>query len=106
VATVSPMHKVSRFLDRGIKAVVTLTPVALLNLVECFLNFLYLYKTHFAPSTVAPLIGLVGAVMTLSKTALYWAQEYFCSYCAVGDNKLFELVVLWIIPNAYHNISL
>ena len=99
-ATGSPMHKVWGFLEE--RTVLTLTTVALLNLVESFLNFLYIYKTHFAPTPVAPLIGLVGATMTLSKTALYCAQEYFCNYCSVGHNTLFDLIVLWIIPNGYH----
>lgn len=69
------------------------------------MNFLYLYKTHLAPSPSAPLIGLVSAAVTLAKTVLYWAQEYFCSYCAIGHNKPFELIVLWIIPNGYYNLS-
>ena len=77
-----------------------------MNLIENFMNFLYLYKIHVAPSPLAPLIGLVGATMTLSKTILYWAQEYFCNYCAVGHNKPFNLIVLWMIPNGYYNLSL
>ena len=100
-ATGSPMHKVWGFLEE--RTVLTLTIVALLNLVESFLNFLYLYKTHFAPTPMAPLIGLVSATMTLSKTTLYWAQEYFCNYCAVGHNTLFDLILLWIIPNGYYD---
>lgn len=95
------MHKVWGFLEE--RTVLTLTIAALLNLVESFLNFLYLYKTHLAPSPMAPLIGLVSATMTLSKTILYWAQEYFCNYCAVGHNTLSDLIVLWIIPNGYYN---
>ncbi|CAK5274140.1 unnamed protein product [Mycena citricolor] len=31
-----------------------------------------------------PMIGFAAATMTLSKTVLYWAQEYYCNYCAVG----------------------
>lgn len=87
------------------KADLTLAPVAFLNLIENVINFVYLYKTHFAPSPVAPLIGLVGATMTASKTILYWAQEYFCGYCAIGHNKLLDLILLWIIPNGYSNLS-
>ena len=37
----------------------------------------------------------------LYQTVLYWAQEYYCNYCAVGHNKLFDLILLWIIPNGY-----
>ena len=69
------------------------------------MNLLYLFKTHFAPSPIAPLIGVVGATMTLSKTILYGAQEYFCNYCAVGHNNLFDVIFLWVIPNGYSNIS-
>lgn len=37
--------------------------------------------------------------MTLSKTVLYWLQEYFSSYANIGQNSLSRLVFLWIIPN-------
>ena len=104
-ATASPVHKVGDYFDAGAEAVLTLTPVAFLNLIENFLNFLFIYKTHFAPSPTAPLIGLIAATMTLSKTVLYWAQEYFCNYCAVGHNNLFDLIVLWMIPNGYPSTS-
>lgn len=105
-ATASPAHKARGFdLPRGAEAVLILTPIAFLNLIESFLNFLYLYKAHVAPSPIAPLIGLVSATMTLAKTTLYWAQEYFCNYCAIGHNNLFDLIALWIIPNGYYNIS-
>jgi hypothetical protein len=106
VATVSPVHKVRGFLRSSeTMAVLTVIFIAFMNLIENFINFLYLYKTHVAPSPVAPLIGLFGATMTLWKTVLYWAQEYYCNYCAVGHNDLFNLIVLWMIPNGYNNIS-
>ncbi|KAG5653809.1 hypothetical protein H0H81_010277 [Sphagnurus paluster] len=37
--------------------------------------------------------------MTLSKTLLYWFQEYYCGYCAVGHNSVKDLILYWIIPN-------
>lgn len=59
----------------------------------------YVYLTHVAPSPYAPVVGLSSAVMTLSKTVLYWLVEYYCNYCAVGHNNVFDLVLMWIIPN-------
>ena len=47
------------------------------------------------------MIGFGAALTTLSKTVLYWAQEYYCGYCAVGHNNLWDLIFLWIIPNGY-----
>jgi len=47
------------------------------------------------------MIGFGAALMTLSKTILYWAQEYYCGFCEIGHNKLWDLVLLWIIPNGY-----
>ena len=51
---------------------------AFLNIVETFMNLGYLYLAHIAATPVAPLLGFASAVMTLSKTVLYWAQEYYC----------------------------
>ena len=51
---------------------------AALNVVETFMNLGYLYLAHIASAPVAPLLGFASAVMTLSKTVLYWAQEYYC----------------------------
>ncbi|KAI0646252.1 hypothetical protein C8Q79DRAFT_1000637 [Trametes meyenii] len=70
-----------------------------LNIVENFMNIAYLYLAHVAGSPVAPLLGFASAVMTLSKTVLYWLQEYYCGGCAVGHNDLQTLIVYWIIPN-------
>jgi hypothetical protein len=47
----------------------------------------------------AVLLGLSISVMTLSKTVLYWLQEYFGNYRNIGHNDVWSLVVLWIIPN-------
>ncbi|KAJ3532191.1 hypothetical protein NMY22_g7844 [Coprinellus aureogranulatus] len=72
-----------------------------MNVVETLLNIAYLYLAHIAASPVAPLVGFTSAALTLAKTVLYWAQEYFCGYCAVGHNSLKDLVVYWIIPNGF-----
>ena len=72
---------------------------AALNIVENFFNIGYLYLAHVAGSPVAPLLGFTSAVMTLSKTVLYWLQEYYCGGCSVGHNDFNTLFVYWIIPN-------
>ena len=75
--------------------------IALLNVIETLLNITYVYLAHVAQWPPATLIGLGAAVMTLSKTILYWAQEYYCGFCAVGHNNASDLFFLWIIPNGY-----
>ncbi|KAJ3477357.1 hypothetical protein NLI96_g10515 [Meripilus lineatus] len=72
-----------------------------LNIVETFMNLGYLYLAHIAATPVAPLLGFASAVMTLSKTVLYWAQEYYCGGCAVGHNDWKTLFVYWIVPNGF-----
>ena len=74
---------------------------ALLNIIETLANIAYLYLAHVAQWPAAPMIGFGAALMTLSKTLLYWAQEYYCGFCAVGHNKFWDLVLLWIVPNGY-----
>lgn len=48
---------------------------------------------------LAVLIGFSGAVMTVSKTLLYWFNEAFSGFDNIGHNSLFNLIVLWVIPN-------
>ena len=72
---------------------------ALLNIIETLMNITYLYLAHIAKWPPAPMIGFGAALMTLSKTLLYWAQEYYCGFCAVGHNEVWNLVWLWIVPN-------
>ncbi|KAI0344087.1 hypothetical protein BDW22DRAFT_1427735 [Trametopsis cervina] len=72
---------------------------SVLNLVENVLNIVYLWLAHVSGSPVAPVIGFTSVVMTLSKTVLYWLQEYFCGGCSVGHNDFNTLLVYWIIPN-------
>lgn len=72
---------------------------ALLNLVETSLNLAYVYLAHVSSWSGAPLIGFAAATMTLSKTALYWAQEFYCGGCAVGHNAWGTLFLYWVIPN-------
>ncbi|KAI1467062.1 uncharacterized protein F4812DRAFT_459913 [Daldinia caldariorum] len=51
------------------------------------------------PAAVAVLVAFSAAVMTLSKTVLYWLQEYFSGFDNIGQNSLQDLILLWIIPN-------
>lgn len=44
------------------------------------------------------LVGFSAAVMTLSKTVLYWAREYYCDFDNIGHNDAVTLFFLWIIP--------
>jgi hypothetical protein len=72
-----------------------------MNVIETFLNILYLYLAHVSLSSTAPLVGFASAVMTLAKTMLYWLVEYYCSGtgCHVSHNDFYTLFTLWIIPN-------
>ena len=72
---------------------------SLLNVIETLLNILYLYLAHVQNWAPATLVGFTAASMTLSKTILYWANEYYCNFCAVGHNDFSSLLFLWIIPN-------
>ncbi|KAI1417686.1 hypothetical protein F5Y13DRAFT_151599 [Hypoxylon sp. FL1857] len=51
------------------------------------------------PAAVGVLIAFSAAVMTLSKTVLYWLNEYFSGFDNIGHNSLPDLIILWIIPN-------
>ncbi|KAF9269725.1 hypothetical protein L218DRAFT_850497 [Marasmius fiardii PR-910] len=72
-----------------------------LNILENLLNGVYLYTAHVAKWPPATLVGFTAAALTLAKTVLYWAQEYFCNYCAVGHNDASTLLVYWILPNGH-----
>ena len=63
------------------------------------MNISYVYLAHVSEWPGAPLIGFGAALMTVAKTVLYWLQEYFCNFCAIGHNTLSDLLLLWILPN-------
>ncbi|PFH56979.1 hypothetical protein XA68_15678 [Ophiocordyceps unilateralis] len=79
----------------------------LLNLVETAMYLFYLgifvgspsRRLTGRPAAVAVLVGFSAAVMTLSKTLLYWMNEYYSGFDNIGHNPLLDLVYLWIIPN-------
>ncbi|RYP03895.1 hypothetical protein DL764_004811 [Monosporascus ibericus] len=50
------------------------------------------------PAAVAVLLAFSGAVMTFSKTVLYWLNEYFSGYENIGHNSPRDLIFLWIVP--------
>ncbi|RDW83263.1 hypothetical protein BP5796_04754 [Coleophoma crateriformis] len=99
-----------------------------LNVVETAMYFYYLYvlyaygKPSSAPGRGAPkpakigylgeqryvagqegalavLVAFSAAVMTVSKTVLYWLNEYYSGFDNIGHNKFVDLIFLWIIPN-------
>ncbi|KJR81400.1 uncharacterized protein SPSK_01235 [Sporothrix schenckii 1099-18] len=85
-----------------------------LNLIETtlYLAYVYVWWTRGQPVVAGGRKGLVGrpaawavtlvlssAVMTLSKTVLYWLNEYFSGFDNIGQNDIYALIFLWIIPN-------
>ncbi|CAL3971913.1 unnamed protein product [Diplocarpon coronariae] len=49
---------------------------------------------------IAVMVGYSAAVMTFSKTLLYWLNEYYSGFENIGHNSAQDLIFLWIIPNA------
>jgi len=72
-----------------------------LNIVELAINALYLYSTYVLDSPVAPLFGFTTQLMTLSKTVLYIAQEYFCGFCNIGHNTTKDLILYYVCTNGF-----
>ncbi|CAN8097558.1 unnamed protein product [Discula destructiva] len=48
---------------------------------------------------LAVVLGLSASVMTVSKTVLYWLNEWFSGLDNIGHNTPWDLLLLWIIPN-------
>lgn len=46
----------------------------------------------------AVVVGFAAAVMTVSKTVLYWLNEGFSGFDNIGHNAPWDLLILWIIP--------
>jgi hypothetical protein len=86
-------------LDAYLRKLQLTDSLALLNVFETLGNLSYLYKVYVSHDPTAPLIGFSAALASFSKTILYWAQEYYCGYCAVGHNTPWTLFWLWVIPN-------
>lgn len=79
---------------------------ALLNTIETLLDLLYVYLAHVKGSPAAAVVGFSAASMTLSKTILYVAQEYFCEFCAIGHNNFVDIAFFWVMPNMYVQVVL
>ncbi|RMD40157.1 hypothetical protein DV735_g4978, partial [Chaetothyriales sp. CBS 134920] len=47
----------------------------------------------------AVLVAHAAAVMTLSKTVLYWLNEYFSNFENIGHNSACNIFWLWVLPN-------
>ncbi|KEF57983.1 uncharacterized protein A1O9_05906 [Exophiala aquamarina CBS 119918] len=57
-------------------------------------------KTVSGPGIATAVLVLFSAtVMTISKTVLYWANEYFSGFASIGHNAAWDLFWLWILPN-------
>ena len=67
-----------------------------MNIVETILNIIYVYLTHSIQWPGAPLLGFGAALMTLSKTLLYWLNEYHYGFCQIGHNNTSTLIIYWI----------
>ncbi|SPO00988.1 uncharacterized protein DNG_03737 [Cephalotrichum gorgonifer] len=80
-----------------------------MNLVETTMYLVYLWMWRQGKDTegritgraggLALLVGWAAAVMTLSKTVLYWLNEYYSGFDNIGHNDAVTLFFLWIIPN-------
>lgn len=46
----------------------------------------------------AVVFGFSAAVMTVSKTLLYWLNEGLSGFDNIGHNAPFDMLLLWIIP--------
>jgi hypothetical protein len=66
---------------------------------------IYLYLVYYKPSELAPLFGYTGATVTLAKTVLYTAQEYFCDACSTGHNAHIDRFLFFVIPNMYVKLA-
>ncbi|KAM5351148.1 hypothetical protein ACJ41O_003871 [Fusarium nematophilum] len=86
-----------------------------LNVVETLMYLVYLWLVWarsegegVARRTVsgrdgamAVLVGFSAAVMTLSKTVLYWANEYYSGFDNIAHNAPFDIFYLWVLPNGF-----
>lgn len=56
-----------------------------MNLIESALNFVYLACWARGDGAAALVVGFMSVVMTLSKTMLYLAVEYFSGWSHIGQ---------------------
>ncbi|KLU87242.1 hypothetical protein MAPG_06243 [Magnaporthiopsis poae ATCC 64411] len=89
---------------------------ASLNLVETLMYLYYFYvwsssssaKTAGSgkraaitgrPAARAVLVLFSALIMTLSKTILYWLNEWWSGFDNIGHNTAWDICFLWVIPN-------
>ena len=72
-----------------------------MNIVETILNIIHVYIIHSIQWPGAPLLGFGAAPMRLSKTLLYWLNEYHCGFCQICHNDASTLIIYWILPNGW-----
>ncbi|KAF5020957.1 hypothetical protein F66182_7003 [Fusarium sp. NRRL 66182] len=88
-----------------------------LNVVESVMYLVYLWMIWTRSETpsdrvanktlsgrdgaLAVIIGFSAAVMTLSKTVLYWANEYYSGFDNISHNTPFDILTLWVLPNGF-----
>ncbi|KAL4896632.1 hypothetical protein BDV59DRAFT_198990 [Aspergillus ambiguus] len=48
---------------------------------------------------IALLVAYSASLMTLSKTVLYWLNEYFSGFANIGHNDAVTLLFFWVLPN-------
>ncbi|CAM0141902.1 hypothetical protein VKS41_004396 [Umbelopsis sp. WA50703] len=72
-----------------------------LNLIETIINLTYVYMATDKQTNLgfANLIGFSGALMTLSKTVLYWLNDACSGWSHTRHNDPQTLILLWVIPN-------
>ncbi|CAO1617451.1 unnamed protein product [Parajaminaea phylloscopi] len=75
-----------------------------LNIVEDFINAGYLYLALAGSEeqrAVAPLVGLMGVLMTFSKTILYFLSDFWCGWCETSHNSWARWLGLYVLPNGF-----
>ncbi|KZS91451.1 hypothetical protein SISNIDRAFT_413984 [Sistotremastrum niveocremeum HHB9708] len=72
----------------------------LLNIVETSLALIYLRLVYLkdVPPRSAPVYGFSSAIMTFSKSSLFFSQQYFCNYCDIGHNGK-KGIMTWLFFN-------
>jgi ABC-type branched-subunit amino acid transport system ATPase component len=65
------------------------------------MNFVYLGLLNNANVSVgqANLLGFAAAVMTTSKTILYWLVEAFSGMAHTGHNSVKDMIFLWVVSS-------
>ncbi|KZT35754.1 hypothetical protein SISSUDRAFT_970540, partial [Sistotremastrum suecicum HHB10207 ss-3] len=73
---------------------------ALMDVIETVLSLTYLRLVYLkdVPPRSAPIYGLSSAIMTFSKSWLFFSQQYSCNYCDIGHNGK-KGIMTWLFFN-------